>query len=240
MDCQATLLLRLEGPVQHWTYGLPEGMNSDLLPELHALPSKRFVLSLVCQVMGLGRRDPRQVPLLDLRLGVRVDRPGHAEMEAAGRRVTVRDASFLVGLEHHDRKVLFDLQEALRTPRRLPGLARRVPPSVPLYVAGGLHGTHLTESLQRHPADLPEGRPLTFVVEDGAYVPLQHRPVGGVVLDQPRWCVRTGPVVARYVLMWRQTLEPRDAVRERPVVLPTQSSGADPWDTWEEARPRRP
>jgi hypothetical protein len=235
------MLMRLEGPAQEWQYGLPQGLRTDLLPRLHALPSKRFVLTLLCTVMGLGRHDPGQAPLFDLRLGVRADRPGRVEFGDAGRHVMVRDGSFLVALEHHERHVLAEVHEALRTPRRMPWLSGRVRPSAPLYVPGGLVDLGLTEALQTHPTlESPEAR-LTFVVEDGAFIPIHFAPQGGVVMDQPRWCVRSGPLEVRHVLTWRQPLVMPGA-RSAGAAVGSGTSGSvglDPWDTWEEARPRR-
>jgi CRISPR system Cascade subunit CasD len=135
----ATLLLRLEGPMQSW------GTQSRFrVRDTGREPSKSGVVGLLCAALGR----PRGAPLADLaalRMGVRVDREGvvREDYQTAGggawlngrygvtraenpgvevaisRRAYLSDASFLVGLEAaiaDQEALLARLDTALRAP----------------------------------------------------------------------------------------------------------------------------
>lgn len=67
---QCVLLLRLEGPLQSW--GTPEPW---VVRDTAAEPTKSGVIGLLCCALGRSRKDSFD-DLNQLRLGVRVDRPG--------------------------------------------------------------------------------------------------------------------------------------------------------------------
>jgi CRISPR system Cascade subunit CasD len=135
----ATLLLRLEGPMQSW------GLKSRFrMRDTGREPSKSGVVGLLCAALGR----PRSAPIKDLaalRMGVRVDREGIVRVDyqtAGGGRVRggeygvsraenpgvetavswrdyLSDASFLVGLEARTAELealLVQLDAALRAP----------------------------------------------------------------------------------------------------------------------------
>lgn len=75
MTVYNTLLLRLDGPFQAW--GLAE--SRFLVRRAAPAPTKSGVIGLLCAAMGIARRDAvpdRLKPLTELRMAVRVDRPG--------------------------------------------------------------------------------------------------------------------------------------------------------------------
>lgn len=135
----ATLLLRLEGPMQSW------GTESRFrVRDAGREPSKSGVVGLLCAALGR----PREAPIADLaalRMGVRVDREGIVRVDyqtagggawlngrygvtraenagvetAVSSRAYLSDASFLVGLEAgaaDQEALLARLDAALRAP----------------------------------------------------------------------------------------------------------------------------
>ena len=125
----ATLLLRLEGPMQSW------GTQSRFrVRDTGREPSKSGVAGLLCAALGRPRSEP-VADLAALRMGVRVDREGIVRIDyqtagggtwmngrygvsrsensgvetAVSSRAYLSDASFLVGLEAQtsDQETLF-------------------------------------------------------------------------------------------------------------------------------------
>lgn len=183
-----TLLIRLVGPQQAW--GVQSaGENRDTGLE----PSKSGVIGLLCAALGW----PRDHPLDDLntlRMGVRVDHPGHLERDfqtiriynqdgkpdpkgSISSRFYLGDAAFLVGLEG-ERSLLETLQQALASPHWLLFLGRKAfPPSLPVSLSDGLRlGQSLEGALRNYPwllADfsargtVPQDQPeLWLILED--------------------------------------------------------------------------
>jgi len=122
----ATLLLRLQGPMQSW--GTTSRFDER---DTQLEPSKSGVLGLICAALGRDRAEPIE-DLAALRMGVRVDREGKpmrdyhtatGVLNAAGKvdanrtvvspRFYLADAAFLVGLEGPDRSLLEGIQRAL-------------------------------------------------------------------------------------------------------------------------------
>lgn len=158
-----TLFLRLEGPLQAWG-----GHESKfVIRRTCEAPTKSGVIGLLCAALGVGRDEaPREwLPQLrDLRMAVRIDRPGvrwwdyhtvGAKMDmriAEGpgktkpgamltRREYLCDASFLVAL-HGDPDLTATLRSAVACPKWTLYLGRKsCPPSRPLLDAEGATGT---------------------------------------------------------------------------------------------------
>ena len=150
MGERASLLLRLEGPLQSWG----ERARWDIRDTADH-PTRSGVLGMIACALGYPRRDPRILSLGEsLRYGVRVDRAGtrledyhtvrgqhpSAEGELRGppenpytivsRRAYLQDASFLAGLEGPER-LLRSCETALRQPRWPYFLGRRSCPPRP-------------------------------------------------------------------------------------------------------------
>jgi CRISPR system Cascade subunit CasD len=152
----ATLLLRLEAPLQSWGYR-SRFNDRDTGTE----PTKSGVIGLICCALGRDRREPLD-DLRGLRMHVRVDRPGtlFTDFQTAGAGVFrgsdayaapksdgskgkmailmnkhyLQDASFLVALEG-ERSLLEELAAALADPVWPLSLGRRsCPPAVPVLV----------------------------------------------------------------------------------------------------------
>jgi len=189
----ATLLLRLQGPMQSW--GTASRFDER---DTQLEPSKSGVLGLVCAALGRDRGAPLE-DLAALRMGVRVDREGvpmrdyqtaSGVLIASGRtdlrrsvvspRSYLSDAVFLVGLEGYDRLLLERIQAALRAPVWPLALGRKsYVPGMPVHLPGALSRLDLLTALQSWPALVPQARGalLRLAVED---------PQGGSMrLDQP-------------------------------------------------------
>ena len=138
------LLLRFAAPLQSWgTSSRFVRRNTD------RAPSRSGVLGLLAAATGRRRTDPLE-ELLSLRIGVRVDQPGHVERDfqtARSRdgaesmplsyRFYLADAVFAVAVEG-DPALLDGLREALRRPAYALFLGRKSCPP-----AGALdHGVH--------------------------------------------------------------------------------------------------
>jgi CRISPR system Cascade subunit CasD len=146
----ATLLLRLQGPMQAWGVQSRFGVR-DTARE----PSKSGVIGLLCAALGRDRTEPLD-DLASLRMGVRIDRAGNVLMDfhtandvlkAAGgiknteisRRYYLANAAFLVGLESENIPLLEELDTALRNPKWMLFLGRKsFVPSPPVYLPDGL------------------------------------------------------------------------------------------------------
>jgi|SRR5690554_423578 len=192
----ATLLLRLQGPMQSWgTTSRFDERNTQLEP------SKSGVLGLVCAALGRDRHEPVD-DLAVLRMGVRVDQEGVpmrdyqtatgvliATGKADLRRTVVSpryylsDAAFLVGLEGADEALLARIHAALRAPHWPLSLGRKsFVPGMPVWLPDGFSSLPLEDALARYPR-LSGGRradsraPLRCVLED--------EQEGSIRLDQP-------------------------------------------------------
>lgn len=187
----ATLLLRLQGPMQSW--GTTSRFDER---DTQLEPSKSGVLGLICAALGRDRTKPVD-DLAALRMGVRVDQEGvpmrdyqtaTGVINAAGKvdkdRTVVRpryylaDAVFLVGLEG-ERSLLERIHEALRRPFWPLALGRKsFAPSAPVHLPNGLVETKLEQTLSEWPALVGDGtQARRLVLEDGAE--------GAIRLDQP-------------------------------------------------------
>lgn len=176
----ATLLLRLEGPMQSW------GAQSRFLVRDTGLePSKSGVIGLLCAALGKPREEepgnedrwPSLQRLAALRMGVRVDRPGtvrrdyhtaggsrtegsygvakadgSAPAPVVSQRYYLADAAFLVGLESADSELLTRLHKALASPVWPLSLGRKsFVPGAPVYLHDGLRPEGLFEALSTYP-----------------------------------------------------------------------------------------
>ena len=158
-------------------------------------PSKSGVLGLVCAAMGIDRADASGLqPLINLRMGVRVDRPGIPGVEFQTAQLRPRrheeaalvwleylaDASFLVGLEGADRALLQRIHESLASPRWLLTLGRRAyAPSRPVFLPDGLRDDPLEIALRSEPCPGSDTE-LSLILEAEGYegVPRRDVPVG--------------------------------------------------------------
>jgi len=190
----ATLLLRLEGPLQAW--GTTSRFDER---DTQLEPSKSGVLGLVCAALGRDRSEPL-ADLAALRMGVRVDREGiplrdyqtatGVVIAATGKadlgrtvvspRYYLADALFLVGLEG-ERALLEQIQHALLQPVWPLCLGRKsCVPSAPVALPGGLVERSLVDALQTWPPlreDLAPGSAVRGALEDASE--------GALRLDQP-------------------------------------------------------
>lgn len=177
----ATLLLRLEGPMQSW------GTSSRFsVRDAGSEPSKSGAVGLLCAALGKPRHEtatdagrwPALAALARLRMGVRLDRPGHVErdFQTAGgahlrgdrygvakanrmaptpvtsQRYYLADAAFLVGMEGEDRDLLASLHAALARPTWPLYLGRKsYVPSAAAYLPDGLIDAPLCEALESYP-----------------------------------------------------------------------------------------
>jgi len=171
-----TVFLRLEGPLQAW------GDNSKFVIRRTAeAPTKSGVLGLICCAMGLSRpaAAERLPELNELRMGVRIDRPGtrcwdyhtvgarYGLLTAAGemkrtastdeyetlvsRREYLCDASFLVALQG-DPDPIGAIRDALRNPKWWLFLGRKsCPPATPILEEGEACCADLLAALEHQP-----------------------------------------------------------------------------------------
>ncbi|MBN8486779.1 MAG: type I-E CRISPR-associated protein Cas5/CasD [Burkholderiales bacterium] len=190
----ATLLLRLQGPMQSW--GTTSRFDER---DTQLEPSKSGVIGLLCAALGRDRAEP-VADLAALRMGVRVDREGvpmrdyqtaTGVVSASGKvehdrtvvspRHYLADAVFLIGLEGEDLALLRQVHQALRTPVWPLALGRKsFAPAAPVWLPDGLVLQPLREALsayhsEHHPR--PSDGRLRLLIED----PRE----GAVRLDQP-------------------------------------------------------
>lgn len=192
----ATLLMRLQGPLQSW--GTTSRFDER---DTQLEPSKSGVLGLVCAALGRDRSEPVE-DLAVLRMGVRVDREGVPMRDyqiatgvllASGKpdlrrtvvspRFYLADAAFLVGLEGADESLLARIHGALRAPFWPLALGRKsFVPGLPVWLADGLSPLPLEQALAGYPrlasaqwAD--QEQPLRCLLEDERE--------GAIRLDQP-------------------------------------------------------
>lgn len=179
-----TLLLRFQAPMQSW------GISSQFTHRDTARePSKSGVIGLICAAMGRPR-DADLSDLVQLRMGVRVDREGILEKDyhiaqdiyqASGSgtkdsepsdRYYLADAVFLVGLEGQ-REVLYEIYQALKSPHWTLYLGRKAfPPTKPVWLKDGLREEPLVEALSSFPSlvsNPPEKMRLVLESDDGEF-----------------------------------------------------------------------
>lgn len=189
----ATLLLRLQGPMQSW--GTTSRFDER---DTQLEPSKSGVLGLACAALGRDRREPVD-DLAALRMGVRVEREGvpmrdyqtatGVVIASSGKpdlgrtvvspRYYLADAVFLVGLEG-ERALLAKLHAALARPVWPLALGRKsFVPSLPVHLPEALLDQSLESALATWPcllqSDTPQPKRLL----------LEHPSEGSVRLDQP-------------------------------------------------------
>ncbi|MDN5843362.1 MAG: type I-E CRISPR-associated protein Cas5/CasD [Alcaligenaceae bacterium] len=191
----ATLLLRLQGPLQSW--GTSSRFDER---ETRLEPSKSGVLGLACAALGRDRYESVD-DLAVLRMGVRVDREGvlmrdfqtatGVAVAADGRaqrdrtvvspRFYLADAVFLVGLQGDDLALLDRIQAACLRPAWPLYLGRKsCPPSEPVFLPGGVVCQELGVALRSWP-DLVSQAPAS----GDRQVFLEDDAVGSIRLDQP-------------------------------------------------------
>jgi CRISPR system Cascade subunit CasD len=199
-----TLLIRLSAPMQSW--GTQSKFN---VRDTGLEPSKSGVLGLLCAALGIDREnDEGLMPLISLRMGVRVDREGlvQEDYHTAGKggylkangilekkdlivsnRSYLANAVFLVGLENKDSELLERLQSALHKPVWALFLGRKsFVPSEPIPLEDGLQkGETLEQALKSYPSLCKhEKEKLRVVLEDNS---------GSIVrTDQPLSFSRAG------------------------------------------------
>lgn len=159
----ATLLLRLQAPMQSW------GISSHFsVRDTCREPTKSGVIGLICAALGRSRDLPLD-DLAILKMGVRVDREGkimkdyhiaqHVYKVSGGtpkraepsNRYYLSDAVFLVGLEG-EKGVLSSIQSALQNPVWGMYLGRKsFLPSRSVYLSDGLQEKELLKALQEFP-----------------------------------------------------------------------------------------
>lgn len=192
----ATLLLRLQGPLQSWgTTSRFDERDSQLEP------SKSGVVGLLCAALGRDRHESL-ADLAGLRMGVRVDQEGVLMRDyqtatgvliATGksdlRRTVVSprhylaDAAFLVGLESMDAALLKCMHAALRAPHWPLSLGRKsFAPGMPVWLPDGLSDMALVDALTDYPR-LGNGR--AREASSGLRCLLEDDQEGAVRLDQP-------------------------------------------------------
>jgi CRISPR system Cascade subunit CasD len=190
----ATLLLRLEGPLQSW--GTTSRFDER---DTQLEPSKSGVIGLLCAALGRDRAEPVE-DLAALRMGVRVDREGvpmrdyqtatgvliassgkpDLERTVVSPRHYLSDACFIVGLEGSDAMLLRSLHDSLRCPVWPLALGRKsFVPGLPVWLPDGVLEQPLRDALQAYDSQAhprPVGR-LRLLLED--------EEEGAVRLDQP-------------------------------------------------------
>lgn len=192
----ATLLLRLQGPMQSW--GTTSRFDER---DTQLEPSKSGVLGLICAALGRDRHEPVE-DLAALRMGVRVDHEGMPMRDyqtatgvliATGKsdlrrtvvspRYYLSDAAFLVGLEGKDEALLARIHTALRAPHWPLALGRKsFAPGMPVWLPDGLSPLSLEAALAQYPRLVSARRgdlqpTLRCLLEDDQE--------GAVRLDQP-------------------------------------------------------
>ena len=160
MNTPYTLLFRLEGPMQSWGFRSRFDYRDTALE-----PTRSGVIGLICAAMGIARGEA--ISRFDaLRMGVLVEKEGRPErdyhtaldvMKADGsrtdtvvsRRDYLADASFVVGLESEEKRLLDDITQALHHPVWPLYLGRKSFPLArpPLRPSDGPKGGTLEEHL---------------------------------------------------------------------------------------------
>lgn len=190
----ATLLLRLEGPMQSW--GTTSRFDER---DTQLEPSKSGVIGLLCAALGRDRAEP-VADLAALRMGIRVDREGSPmrdyqtatgvliagdakpknDRTVVSPRHYLADAAFIVGLEGDDANLLQAVHQALRSPVWPLALGRKsFAPGQPVWLPDGLSPLPLREALQAYDSE-HHARP-TWRMR----LLMEHPEEGAVRHDQP-------------------------------------------------------
>lgn len=215
----ATLLLRLQGPMQSW--GTRSRFDHrDTWP----YPTKSGVLGLLAAALGRDRQEDIS-DLAALRMGVRVDQKGvlrvdyqtaqevlRADLKGRGNvqswRYYLADAAFLVGLEGPF-SLLQEAHRALENPRYVLYLGRKgYVPSPPPYLKDGLREEPLEEALRTYPF-LGRGREREDPRPEEGFLLVLEAEEGRLVYDQPVAPFAQRRFGARYV---REEVLPKEAV----------------------------
>lgn len=214
----ATLLLRLQGPMQSW--GTTSRFDER---DTQLEPSKSGVLGLICAALGRDRAEPVE-DLAALKMGVRIDREGTPMRDyqtatgvliASGKpawdrtvvspRYYLADAAFLVGLEGADQALLAAIHNALLKPVWPLALGRKsFVPASPVYLPDGLQQGDLLACLSSYPPLVSQATGST------RRLLLEHPSEGSVRLDQPIAPFAERRFGPRYVItrMLEQEAEP--------------------------------
>jgi CRISPR system Cascade subunit CasD len=158
-----TLLIRLEGPMQSWGYRSRFDYRDTALE-----PTRSGVIGMICAAMGIARDEYKahSSRFDTVRMGVRVDKEGRVErdyhtaldvMKADGSgtdtvvsfRDYLADASFTVGLQSSDWKLLAEIVAALKSPAWTLALGRKAFPLAAPPVADS-QNTVKPGSLEEH------------------------------------------------------------------------------------------
>lgn len=184
----ATLLLRLDAPMQAW------GTQSYFTHrDTGREPSKSGIVGLLCAALGRPRSEPVN-DLAVLRMGVRLDQAGviRRDYHTAGMggvykvsggvkhslipsdRYYLADAKFLVGLEG-DPALLVNLQAALQSPAWFLFLGRKAfVPAERIWLRDGLQDADLLKTLSSYPwlgrGEAPEQLRIVFDDPDGTII----------------------------------------------------------------------
>ena len=189
----ATMLLRLQGPMQSWGTTSRFGERDTQLE-----PSKSCVLGLICAALGRDRSE-HVADLAALRMGVRVDMEGvpmrdyqtatgvrtaegkvERDRTVLSPRFYLSDAVFLVGLAG-ERALLECIHLALQQPVWPLALGRkRFAPSMPPYLPDAVIEQDLETALKTWPY-LARGN----VPKQGLRLVVEAEREGAVRLDQP-------------------------------------------------------
>ncbi|HEX5407458.1 MAG TPA: type I-E CRISPR-associated protein Cas5/CasD [Pseudonocardiaceae bacterium] len=190
------LVLRLAAPWQSWgTSSRFVRRNTD------RAPSKSGVVGLLAAAQGRRRTDPIE-DLIGLRIGVRIDQPGHIERDFQTARPTdgsqamplsyrfyLADAVFLVAVEG-DANMLAGLQEAIRRPAYPLFLGRRSCPPAG-RVEHGVRETDVAGVLTHEPWFASKGVQESLSEPDVGLDVISDQPIDGsdarreVVQDDP-------------------------------------------------------
>jgi len=195
----ATLLLRLEGPMQSW--GTTSRFDER---DTQLEPSKSGVLGLVCAALGRDRAEAVD-DLAALRMAVRVDREGVPMRDyhtatgvvvastgkpdmgrtVVSQRYYLSDAVFLVALEG-DRQLLTEIHAALRSPHWPLCLGRKsFAPSMPVYLPDGLVDEDLWSAIKNCAPLVSSIRAPAGARSVTRRVVIEDPEEGAVRLDQP-------------------------------------------------------
>lgn len=128
MGRKNTLLIKLEGPMQSWGYRSRFDHRDTALE-----PTRSGVIGLICAAMGIARGEDLS-RFSSLRMGVRVDKEGRIERDYHTAKEVIKadgsqpdtvvsyrdylaDASFTVGLESENLRLLEEIASSLLNPK---------------------------------------------------------------------------------------------------------------------------
>lgn len=195
----ATLLLRLDGPIQSW------GISGRIaIRDAGNEPSKSGVIGVLAAALGRDRSEDVS-DLAALRMGVRVEREGRLDVDYSAsaswpsnnknvpRKVLIwryflSGAAFLVALEG-DEQLLKDAYRALRNPHWPLYLGRKAcSPSSPIWLPDALFDEPLEKVLLNYPRQADQQHRYVIECQEGQELRMDT-PLGNRRFA-PRW-VRT-------------------------------------------------